>query len=73
MIKTATELALMQGRTSLASLRYAGQRTREGMTSSDIDHDRRGAQSWAAPATEARADRRRVFQPIPTAATSRRS
>ena len=39
MIKTAAELALMQAAAdiTLASLRYAGQRTREGMTPADID------------------------------------
>jgi Xaa-Pro dipeptidase len=39
MIKTAPELALMQAAANitLASLRYAGQRTREGMTPADID------------------------------------
>ena len=39
MIKTTTELALMQAAAdiTIASLRYAGQRTREGMTPADID------------------------------------
>ena len=39
MIKTATELALMQAAADImaASLRYAGERTREGMTPADID------------------------------------
>ncbi len=39
MIKSATELALMQAANDimLASLRYAGERTREGMTGADID------------------------------------
>ena len=39
MIKTAAELALMQAAAdiTLASLRYAGQRTKEGMTPADID------------------------------------
>ena len=39
MIKTAPELALMQAANEimLASLRYAGTRTREGMTPADID------------------------------------
>ena len=39
MIKTAPELALMQAAAdiTLASLRYAGQRTKEGMTPADID------------------------------------
>jgi len=39
MIKTAHELSLMQAAAdiTLASLRYAGQRTREGMTPADID------------------------------------
>jgi len=39
MIKSPAELALMQAAAdiTLASLRYAGQRTREGMTPSDID------------------------------------
>ena len=39
MIKTAPELALMHAAAdiTLASLRYAGQRTREGMTPADID------------------------------------
>jgi Xaa-Pro dipeptidase len=39
MIKTAPELALMQAANDimLASLRYAGERTREGMTPADID------------------------------------
>jgi Xaa-Pro dipeptidase len=39
MIKTAPELALMQAANDimLASLRYAGERTREGMTGADID------------------------------------
>ncbi|HKP33675.1 MAG TPA: Xaa-Pro peptidase family protein, partial [Sphingomicrobium sp.] len=39
MIKTAPELALMQAAAdiTIASLRYAGQRTREGMTPADID------------------------------------
>jgi Xaa-Pro dipeptidase len=39
MIKTAPELALMQAAADItvASLRYAGQRTREGMTPADID------------------------------------
>jgi Xaa-Pro dipeptidase len=39
MIKTSAELALMQAAAdiTLAALRYAGQRTREGMTPADID------------------------------------
>ena len=39
MIKTTTELALMQAAADITieSLRYAGQRTREGMTPADID------------------------------------
>jgi Xaa-Pro dipeptidase len=39
MIKSPTELALMQAANEimLASLRYAGERTREGMTPADID------------------------------------
>jgi Xaa-Pro dipeptidase len=39
MIKTPTELALMQAAADImaASLRYAGERTREGMTPADID------------------------------------
>lgn len=39
MIKTPAELALMQAANDimLASLRYAGERTREGMTGADID------------------------------------
>src|SRR5436189_6225419 len=39
MIKTAPELALMQAANDimLASLRYAGERTRDGMTPADID------------------------------------
>jgi len=39
MIKTTAELALMQAAAdiTIASLRYAGQRTREGMTPADID------------------------------------
>jgi Xaa-Pro dipeptidase len=39
MIKSPTELALMQAANDimLASLRYAGERTREGMTPTDID------------------------------------
>ena len=39
MIKTAPELALMQAANEimLAALRYAGERTREGMTPADID------------------------------------
>src|SRR5207249_11509177 len=39
MIKTPAELALMQAANDimLASLRYAGERTREGMTQGDID------------------------------------
>jgi Xaa-Pro dipeptidase len=39
MIKSPTELALMQAANDimLASLRYAGERTREGMTPADID------------------------------------
>ncbi len=39
MIKSATELALMQAANDimLASLRYAGERTRDGMTPMDID------------------------------------
>jgi Xaa-Pro dipeptidase len=39
MIKTAPEVALMQAAANitLASLRYAGERTREGMTPADID------------------------------------
>jgi Xaa-Pro dipeptidase len=39
MIKSPTELALMRtaNQIMLASLRYAGERTREGMTSADID------------------------------------
>lgn len=39
MIKSATEIGLMQAANDimLASLRYAGERTREGMTSADID------------------------------------
>jgi Xaa-Pro dipeptidase len=39
MIKSQTELALMQAANNimLASLRYAGERTREGMTPADID------------------------------------
>lgn len=39
MIKSPTELALMQAAADItaASLRYAGERTREGMTAADID------------------------------------
>lgn len=39
MIKSATEIGLMQTANDimLASLRYAGERTREGMTSADVD------------------------------------
>lgn len=39
MIKSATELALMQAAADImaASLRYAGERTHEGMTAADID------------------------------------
>ncbi|HKX92056.1 MAG TPA: Xaa-Pro peptidase family protein [Sphingomicrobium sp.] len=39
MVKSATELALMQAAASImaAALRYAGERTREGMTAADID------------------------------------
>ena len=47
MIKSPAELALMQAANDimLASLRYAGERTRDGMTPADIDAMIAAAQS----------------------------
>ena len=56
MIKSPAELALMQAANDimLASLRYAGERTREGMTPRGYRRDdRRGAQNGSAAATTA--------------------
>ena len=74
MIKSPAELALMQAANDimLASLRYAGQRTREGMTPADIDAMIGAAHKKLGGAYDGGLVLSAKRRPIRTAATSRR-